>query len=234
MPTRTLPSGQAIKYIDAASAGPLTAIHVVLKWSSISPILDGGGITLNWLGTAVTPSLADVIYLVSHITASINSIPTGAVASPQSYMASSLLGGTNNATAEAYDISSTLNGAPHGAPIYSTNWTLGVTGPSGACPEGMAACISIKAPYGTDVEFAPGPPPSRPRARDRGRIYFGPLNNGTIVQEATTNRTKFANTFMGDLLTWVHSIASITSTAGVVWDLGVWSRRAAILKQIIE
>jgi hypothetical protein len=96
----------------------------------------------------------------------------------------------------------------------------------------VSAVVTLQAPYGSDVEFLPG---SRPRARDRGRIFFGPLAGQACSLEATTNRTIVSTSPRTDLTAWIKKICVLTTTPHtVVYNLAVWSRKNAVMKSLQE
>jgi hypothetical protein len=98
-------------------------------------------------------------------------------------------------------------------------------------PEGVAAAITMQAPYGTDVEYAPG---ARPRSRDRGRFYFGPLNQQCLLKEADGS-SSWTIPFKNCMTQWLKVLNAFTSTAhSVNFLLGVWSRQNAIIKSLAE
>lgn len=131
-----------------------------------------------------------------------------------------------------YDVSNVLGGGRMGSPYIVSSVAFGATAASGMSPHDAAAVITLQAPYGTDVEFAPG---SRPRARDRGRIYWGPLSSSAYAIEAVTTRTILSPACRTDLTAFVKAINVITSTPHtVVWNLGVWSRKNAVMKSLQE
>lgn len=73
-----------------------------------------------------------------------------------------------------YNIDDHMTGGPAGSPVRISNFAanLPTSLSTTPLPAEVAICLSMHGPYGTDVEFAPG---ARPRARDRGRIFLGPL-----------------------------------------------------------
>jgi len=108
--------------------------------------------------------------------------------------------------------------------------TLGGTPGTNPVPQEAAAVITLQSPYGADVEFGPG---TRPRARDRGRIYFGPIDSGSLSVEATTNRTLLLPAMRTSLTAWIKAInIHTTAPTSCTYDLAVWSRRGAQMKSL--
>jgi hypothetical protein len=86
--------------------------------------------------------------------------------------------------------------------------------------------LSFHGPYGTDVEFAPG---ARPRSRDRGRIYVGPLTNSleAFQFDALTKRCFVSAQFRDDLTKAAHALFVELQGVAPVWNWVVWSRKKA-------
>jgi hypothetical protein len=119
-----------------------------------------------------------------------------------------------------YDITAHLSGSSHGSPVDTIPFAGVLPAASGsALPSECSVCLSFQHVYGSDVEFAPG---ARPRARDRGRIYLGPLLQLAMDQDVTTRRPKVTATCMLD----IGKAASVLSgSADPTWC--VWSRTNA-------
>lgn len=72
-----------------------------------------------------------------------------------------------------------LNGTPAGSPHRIDTWSANLAAASAtALPAEVACVLSFHSEYNLSAEFAPG---SRPRARKRGRLYIGPLNQSTLT-----------------------------------------------------
>lgn len=176
-------------------------------WSGVGPLLDAMPSFFNVLATSQSEKLCD-------------------------YISKVISRGTNASLTEVYDITAHLDGSPHGSPVAMQSWTLGTpdaTAP--AYPEGVAATISFRADYGTDVEFGTG---TRPRARDRNRVYLGPLNGAAFVNDGTTNRCKFSTSFINDCLFQMVGFSSTIGTEPDSWNLRQWSRKNALTKICTE
>jgi len=173
--------------------------------------------------------------------------PTGATLAVQGYFAPSLQGGSNNLQVKIYDISTHLDGTPAGAPVSDVFYTCLIPAPGQPMPEGVAAALSFRSDYGTDPEFGPPalmrfsvnprtdvdpPGPTRPRARDRGRIYVGPLSPTPFQYTATTNRTSFTSQFMNDLILAFKNVAASALSAAVSYYLSQWSEKNQLVKAL--
>src|SRR5579872_3176836 len=178
-----------------------------------------------------------------------NSVPAGGVNAIAHYLYQNLDRGTNHAIWNAYDVTGHLDGTSHGGIVATGNWTLGAEAVIAGVPEGVCACLSWKSSYGTADEFGPSgaiptPPDiiadygaaathtgrTRPRARDRNRVFIGPLNYDALTDDATTKRTKLASQFITDCTQALVALA--TGEGGYV--LRVWSRRDAATKLPVE
>jgi len=186
--------------------------------------------------STVTALLAnDVSVGINHF---YNVLQTGATSAVCQYLGPSLdisrgLGWT------AYDITAHLNGSPHGAPIASGNYSIPSVGTSTTViPEGVAACLSYRGNYGTDVEFLRDPVThkitARPRARHRGRIYLGPLDQIAFQQDSTTKRGRLKTLFMTDIMAQLQGAISITDSASNKWQLWHWSKKNASVEPIVQ
>lgn len=174
---------------------------------------------------------AHVSGITSAITTFFNTTASGGVNPVSSYYSDSCDRGTNHSSITYYDLSGHLDGSPHGAPVATATWTLGGATSGLKFPEGAAACLSFRSDYGTDVEFGVG---TRPRARDRNRIYLGPLNAGCAALDSSTHRTEFAPDFINSVLHAAFTLAGTITTGGVAYVWRVWTRRGAAVKLIEE
>lgn len=188
--------------------------------------VDNPSISFSFHSDAAT-NFANISAVTDACIAFINTAGTGGANAIANYLHRVLNTGTNLSTVEVYDITGHLDGSPAGSPVAIVNFTLGTPAAHAGIPEGCAATVSFRADYGTDVEFGPG---TRPRSRDRNRVYVGPLNNAAIVDDVTTNRTMFASAFMTDALAALFDLSDTHTSGGEDWDLVVWSRVNAGVK----
>lgn len=134
------------------------------------------------------------------------------------YLALDMTTSANANTFEHYNLDGHLDGSAHGSPISSNTWTLAATGGSNSPPE-LAIAISFHSAYGSDVEFGAGG--TRPRARDRGRIYLGPLTAGGGAISTSSPPVLNATT----VTALAQAAARLRDDANTVW--AQWSRAAA-------
>lgn len=124
-----------------------------------------------------------------------------------------------------YDVTGHLSGTPAGSPIRTpTTWTTATIGAGNQADE-LAACLSFHADYTTDVEFGVG---TRPRARDRGRVYLGPLDTNAKSEDATTHEAFVS-------LAARNAFAAAAVRLGADADPGwaVWSRSNAAMSLVV-
>jgi len=118
-----------------------------------------------------------------------------------------------------YPLDGHLDGSASGSFSFARTFANNLTAPGNVTPlpSECAIVLSFHASYGLDVEFAPG---ARPRARDRGRIFLGPLNLGCQVTSANSNSIVSAQC-MSDIANAAKTLRDGSATTR--WS--VWSRR---------
>lgn len=125
-----------------------------------------------------------------------------------------------------YDITTHLDGTPAGSPQTIRDMTLlPAELDSNPLPSEICLAMSFRAGYGADVEFAPG---SRPRSRDRGRIFIGPLTPSQVVA-GTGSRAVPTTVLMNVINESGHALMADPNT-----DWVVWSRAAARVASVVE
>jgi hypothetical protein len=153
---------------------------------------------------------------------------TGRVATLGSYL-SSLVDRTSNAvTIEWYDITAHLDGSPAGAPFRIDQATIEESAHDSSVDlnPALALCGAVRRAYGSDAEHVGT---TRPRARDRGRIYVGPLNNW--CQDLGTGRTRAA--VASDLVISMERLAATHNSGNTnQFNWVQWSRKNASVGQI--
>jgi hypothetical protein len=124
-----------------------------------------------------------------------------------------------------YDLTGHLDGTAHGSPTGGYNFTLAArVGAIPDLPEEVAICGSFHSFYAADPEFMPG---ARPRARDRGRIYWGPLTSDVLTQDGGTMRTRVKDTVRSDLM---KKMQGLRDDPGFSWS--VWSRKNSTIDPV--
>lgn len=124
-----------------------------------------------------------------------NVIPTGGTALLANYISSVVDRGANKSEMFVYTI-----GSP-GPPVLYRTWTLGSAVGSGILPLEVALCLS----------FA-GTTPGVPSARQRGRIYLGPLQANTAGTDG-----KPTSTFINNLAKAAAQLGAAATTNLSPW-----------------
>lgn len=147
---------------------------------------------------------------------------------------------------QLYDLTGHLGGSPLGSPLVTTtpSWTrLGTLGGPASGGNQLSACCVFHAAYDVPEVGASASIPTseaaqdegapathtgitRPRARERGRVYLGPLAAGaTSLVDSNGNPSLLAAAV--DTFTAACTDLMATST---VWS--VWSRRDSLLRPV--
>lgn len=174
-------------------------------------------------GTASAPATtAEQIQVTDAVIAFYNAIVFGGVG-VSNWLAACLSRAVGACKVSLFDIFGHLDGTPHGSPIRVTTFTLGAGGTTDSMPDEVAACLSYHSNFGADLEEAGV---TRPKARDRGRIYVGPLGLNAIQVDATTKEAVVTANVRATLN------AAGTALIAAVPTWMVWSRKGAALKPV--
>lgn len=124
--------------------------------------------------------------------------------------------GTGVSLFKYYLLDGHLDGSAHGSPFRTDTWTIGsAVGTLTNFPSEVAVCLTYHTAYLTDPEFGTGG--SRPRARDRGRIYLGPLRN-QIALLATDNEPVLDPDWAQAFAAAASRLVADTDTTWVQWS----------------
>jgi hypothetical protein len=150
-------------------------LHARVLFTSTQQFVDSPSIDLYWeaTGSAVDLDFSTTPNPTSMTQAFFSSATGAQTAALHLYMSAALDRSTNACKIEYYDVTTHLNGSNAGSPVRIDSFTLGAAANSTIAPPGVSIVVGYRRDYGSDLEHAPG---TRPRARDRGRIYFGPLD----------------------------------------------------------
>lgn len=126
-----------------------------------------------------------------------------------------------------YDVTGHLGGTPAGSPIAIRDFPAPLTAAASSTdiPSEVAVCLTMAAAYGADVEFGPG---TRPRARDRARVYIGPLNITAVTTFGGICRPDPA--FRDNLAEAGVRLAR----GGALAQLVIWSRVGGTTKTVLN
>jgi hypothetical protein len=154
--------------------------------------------------------------------------------------------GANHCSITWTDVTNHLDGTPAGSPFRIDAFTMGAVG-SSSLPGQISLCAAYRSDYGSAIEHGPmtsvpsdddaidqGAPPThmgqeRPRARHRGRFFFGPLSGSTL---GTAPNWVNAQT-LADLQFALRGMA-LTKNSGLhnQFNLVQWSRRDASIAAV--
>lgn len=115
-----------------------------------------------------------------------------------------------------------------GSPVRVDPWLGPVDAPDQyGYPEELSGVLSFKADYGGALEIVGA---TRPRARHRGRLFFGPLASGAIERGTIPYRLAEVS-FLTTLRNCAVRMMDDSTAAGTPW--GVWSRKDTVVRPVI-
>lgn len=130
--------------------------------------------TFNFSGTDSAASIASTFYPA--ISSFYNTAHTPGTTPICGFLSGDLVRGGSPHSVKWYNLADTKPRAPYRTDTLS----LGSLSGSGVnLPKEVAACLSYKGTYASGI----------PQARQRGRLYIGPLNSNTILGSSTANPT---------------------------------------------
>lgn len=165
-----------------------------------------------------------------------NVLPSGGASSLAGWLSPQLDNGSNACRLDLYDITTHLDGSPHGSPFSSTLFTLAASTSSAGLPSEVCVAITLE---GVDRDIAPVEVPDgpdagtaidRPKQRRTGRIFLGPLGNA--VPATIGGNTRPQTAFLTDCRMAIDELdARITAAVAptALGSLGVWSRADAAI-----
>ncbi len=156
-----------------------------------------------------------------------NSNVTGQTNALSQYLSSEYSTVAEACSIEWYDITAHLSGTPAGSPIRIDSFTNSGGPLSGTDLHPALALVgAYRRDYGTDLEHSGS---TRPRARDRGRLYIGPLN--AFAQNDGTGKAKpVAATDV--IVAMKHLATTHNSGSANQWNWVQWSRKNASVGNI--
>lgn len=171
---------------------------------------------------STAPSSGEITDVVGLVNNFYRDVPGSGINVPSSYISESIDRAATH-TIEVYSI--TASGL--GSPIAVEPWLGPVTaGFSTALPNEVAAVLSFHATQVGIAEEAPGG--TRPRARRRGRIYFGPL--AIEASRYFDPNPRLVDEFLTSLRTAAGNLRDASVLEGVPWS--VWSRADQVLRPV--
>jgi hypothetical protein len=161
-------------------------------------------VTLRAMTTAAIPSFYNTVHAPGTVTLA-------------SRLSAKLSRAANIATVKYYDVTTHLDGSPHGSPVAIEQFTLGAAVDGTCLPEEVAVVLSFHSLL-TDIPEEIGS--TRPAARHRGRIYFGPLNTASNQASDASVEPQTNAALRGAALFFL-------GLASAPWS--VWSRASAAM-----
>lgn len=203
-------------------------VHTRVRFTSTDTLSQSysWGATFEALGTGTSVSFSQIATTIGKV---LNTVNTGQSVQMSHYIGQSVVRGSTAVTLESYDVTAHLDGSPAGSPVDVRQIALtGAVGVYTPTPEGVSAVWRWAAPYGSDTEFGPG---DRPRARDRGRLYFGPLDGGAFYFNSSVGEVQLTNTCVTDMGVALATLLAAGTDANIT-TMVQWSRKNAAVKQI--
>lgn len=167
-----------------------------------------------------------------------SAMPAGAVAPVGFYFSPALDNTALASRLDLFDVTTHLDGTPHGSPFSATLFTLDASGASKALPSEVALAVTlegvgrdvaaVEAPDGAD----PGGAIDRPKQRRTGRIYLGPLGDNATVAGAGVCRPLAAFMNVARLALQKLNDDIEAATGGDGW-LSVWSRADQAMYRLV-
>jgi hypothetical protein len=237
---------------DKESTLPNQVIHCRTSFPDGTTFEDTSSFGMTFQATTVTDMApADIVAFIADFL----NVPVGtATNAPCHYISGEVTRATNGIPILMYDVTDSLGEGPSGSPIFTGATTLEASGLAYGLPAQLAAVCAYRSAYGTDIEkgvseMAPSsesaqdqgapathPAISKPRARDRGRLYLGPLSPfslESLASEAVGSPGQLATTAYDDLLQALSiGLTPAAGVAGGPFGPVVWSRVAAAVKPI--
>lgn len=227
-----------------------TVIHARVTLTDGLTFLDSSSNSFTFKSSTDVDPVTLASSLEPLVEAFYNTNAAGATNHLTSYISNDVSRLTGATSTTWYDVSASLGG-PLGPPIETDLWTLAGGGGTGRLPPGVAITLGYRAAYGGDAEkgasaslpstdqaIDQGAPAThtgitRPRARDRGRIFFGPLNPlAVIVGNDSVNGGTVSTAARTDIGAAFKALCAAAPLATPGATVVVWSRRAAAVKDV--
>lgn len=202
----------------------MTEVLATVRFANVSGLPED--VTVNdWSFDMASFTAAAVDGVAASITSFYNT-GTGQTNTMAGYLSGVLSRATNAVEILFYDLTGHLDGSAHGSPDFLRTFTLAARGGANNVPSEVAIALSFHGDVTDIPETAanPTPPPAiiRPRARRRGRLYFGPLRNIALTEPDLTE-PRPAAVFNTDVEVAVFRFMDERP------DFSVWSRRDEVL-----
>jgi hypothetical protein len=185
---------------------------------------------LLWSGTG-TPAVSDLDAAQAAISAFYKTAHSPEIALNQ-FLGVQVQRGLLNTETAFYNVDIGADTNQLGSPVHVVMWDVAGSPSGTALPNEVACVYSFRADYGTDPEHLGT---QRPRAQDRGRIFFGPLTTASMVNTAgAVSGTTFSKLSLGLVNSLLLAGTALHSQLiAATWHLAVWSRHDKVYKQAV-
>lgn len=146
---------------------------------------------------------------------------------------------TNGCSMKVYDITTHLDGSPHGSPVAIDTFTMPAVLNTDTLPEECACVVTLRgegwdtaAIESPDADTPPDGKVDRLRQRRSGRVFLGPLIKQTCAVDGTVHHAIVQQAFRTTILEAFE--ASVAQWVGDDVALGVWSRKAASVHDVVR
>lgn len=206
-----------------------------MAWNSLARVTfqDGAGLpedavvmSFAFTGAAGSLTVSDTDEIETALVEFFNT-NTAAGDNVAEFLGSRLSRAAGASTIEHYDLGEPVS-LPLGSPIKTDTFTLAAIGTgSTQLPDDVAVALSFHANL-TDVPEEVGN--TRPAARRRGRIYFGPLHSSASDQGSTSTPAMVSTAFRTTL---AQAAARLKIYAFTEAQWGVWSRVDGVVRPVV-
>jgi hypothetical protein len=165
-------------------------------------------ITLRAMTTAAIPSFYNNVHAPGTVTLA-------------SRISAKIARSTNGVIVKYYDVTTHLDGSAHGSPVAIEQFTLGAAIDGTMLPEENAVVLSY---HGLLTDLPEEIGTTRPAARHRGRMYFGPCNTAVNQGSDASVEPQTNAALRGAAL-------SFLALGSAPWS--VWSRKNAAMYTVV-
>lgn len=220
-----------------------------VSFQTLATLLDGPSFDLVWeaTGANVNIDFTAAVTPTTVLNTFLNQLSGAQVQQVAQYLSGQLSRAANTVTVAYTDVTAHLDGSPAG-PAFRTDFlTLNGAATTQSLPYEVAMTVGYRRDYGTDLEKGPavqlptsdksqdeGAPAThlgtpRPRARDRGRIFVGPLCTGAL---GPTNGTPLAQAISDFGIAFDVLAQTKNNGLATQFNLVQWSRRNASVNPV--
>lgn len=144
------------------------------------------------------------------------------------FLGSSIKTGTGAVELRHYNVHDHLDGSLVGPPFATDAFNLIAVG-TNSLPDELSIVVSYQAGVSGIPEFGPGRA-TRPRARRRGRLFLGPIAQGSLSEDSTTHEVFVSSTYRSSIATSAGTALKGTTNGTTS---AVWSRTDAEMHDVL-